>query len=561
MSQRRYRRPLNTPEFRGARPRCYSREVRVGISIERDVEVPTRFGFNLYADLFRPEPGDGPVPVLVAWTPYGKHDPSPLATLFPTCGVKPEWTSDLTIFEAPDPAYWCMHGYAVLAIDIPGVWFAQSPAHFCDPQEAEAFADAIEWAGTQRWSNGRVGLSGVSYLTVMQWRVAALNPPHLAAINPWEGWSDTYREVVRHGGIPETSFWPYIQTRWGASDQVIEDLWAETAEHPLFDSFWQDKAAPLEQIKVPAYVVASWSDHALHTRGTLEGFRRIGSSEKWLEVHGRKKWAHYYDPESVERQRAFWDHHLKGITAAPAWPRVCYEERERHGLATWCASSDWPLPEVRQTRFYLDAATSRLVSDNPPAAGHSVYDSLAEDGEAVFDLTFAEETSVVGHGWLHLHFAPQASDDADIFVVIEKLDHEGRFVPFSHYAVFEDGPVALGWLRLSHRELDTEQSTPFLPVLAHRRELKVRPGERVVADIEILPSGTRFAAGETLRLRIRGRDGRSYPKPMLYARHEDTVNIGAHQIFAGGETASWLQLPLVRQILAPVMSHGGPDHG
>ena len=50
----------------------------------------------------------------------------------------------------------------------------------------------------------------MSYLTQMQWRVAELNPAHLAAINPWEGWTDTYREVVRHGGIPETSFWPYI---------------------------------------------------------------------------------------------------------------------------------------------------------------------------------------------------------------------------------------------------------------------------------------------------------------------------------------------------------------
>src|ERR1035438_4003175 len=61
----------------------------------------------------------------------------------------------------------------------------------------------------------RAGLPGVSYLASAQWSIAATNPPHLAAINPWEGWSDTYREVVRHGGIPETYFWPYIGQRWG----------------------------------------------------------------------------------------------------------------------------------------------------------------------------------------------------------------------------------------------------------------------------------------------------------------------------------------------------------
>ena len=91
-----------------------------------------------------------------------------------------------------------------------------------------------------------MGLSGVSYLTSSQWTIAATRPPHLAAINPWEGWSDTYREVARHGGIPETYFWPYIGERWGYGTGRVEDLAAETAAHPLFDDFWASKAAPLE---------------------------------------------------------------------------------------------------------------------------------------------------------------------------------------------------------------------------------------------------------------------------------------------------------------------------
>lgn len=250
MTGYRYRRPLNTPEFRGARARGYVSETADGLLIERDVEIPTRFGFNLYADLYRPERASDPLPTLIAWTPYGKHDPAPIAVIYPASGAKAEWMSDHTIFEAPDPAYWCAHGYAVLTIDIPGLWHAQSPAHFIAPEEAEACADAIQWAGTRAWSNGKVGLSGVSYLTVSQWRVAELNPPHLAAICPWEGWTDTYREVVYHGGIPETFFWPYIQTRWGASDHMIEDLWAETAEHPFYDEFWETKSARLERIEV-----------------------------------------------------------------------------------------------------------------------------------------------------------------------------------------------------------------------------------------------------------------------------------------------------------------------
>ena len=180
--------------------------------------------------------------------------------------------------------------------------------------------DLIEWAGTQPWSTGRVGLSGVSYLASIQWFVAALAPPHLAAINPWEGWSDTYREVARHGGIPETCFWRYLPSRWGHSVTEVEDLAAEDAEHPLYDAFWASKSAPLERITVPAFVVASRSDQGPHTRGTLEGFKQIASRQKWLEVHGRKKWAYFYERVPMERLREFFDHFLLGkSTGVLSW--------------------------------------------------------------------------------------------------------------------------------------------------------------------------------------------------------------------------------------------------
>jgi uncharacterized protein len=316
----RFRRPLNTPEFRGSRPRKYERSLDNGVIIERDVRVPTRAGFDVFADVYRPADESKRSPPLIAWTPYGKSDPAPLHKIYPTCGVQEGWISDYTIFEAPDPMYWVPKGYVVICADVPGLWYANTQAYLMAPEEDAAYYDLIEWAGVQPWSNGRVGLSGVSYLTVSQWRVAALKPPHLAAINPYEGWSDTYREVVRHGGIPETSFWPYIQVRWGASDYPIEDLWRETEEHPLWDAFWASKAANLAAIDVPAYVVASWSDHGMHTRGTLEGFKKMASKQKWLEVHGRKKWFYYYRPDNVERQREFFDHFLKGSSAKLDWP-------------------------------------------------------------------------------------------------------------------------------------------------------------------------------------------------------------------------------------------------
>jgi predicted acyl esterase len=542
----RLRAPLNSPEFRGARARRYERVVEGDMVVERDLRVPTRFGFDIWIDLYRPRDESLKAPVLVAWTPYGKHDPAPLAILYPASGVQAEWMSDHTIFEAPDPVYWTARGYAVITAEVPGTWYAETDAGYFSPKEAEAHYDLIEWAGVQDWSNGKVGLSGVSYLSSCQWKVAALKPPHLAAINVWEGWSDTYNEIVRHGGIPETWFWPHIQVRWGVSDKKVEDLWALTAEHPHFDDYWRSKVADFAAIDVPAYIVASWTDHGVHTRGTLEGFKGISSTQKWLEIHGSKKWAYYYEPPSVVRQTAFFDHFLKGEeTELADWPPVRLHVRDRFAVAVQKPAQQWPVEETRYERLYLDAANAGLSREAPAASGQAAYDPLDYDGRAIFDFPIHAETELVGHMKLKLWVSTDAGDDLDLHVAVEKLRADGTKEGFAHWAVFEDGPVAMGWLRVSRRKLDPDRSTDYQPVLANTTDDKLAPGEVAEVDIEILPSGTRFLAGETLRLIVKGRDIYDHPKPMLYMRHEDSVNLGTHRIHTGGDTPSFLLIPVV----------------
>jgi predicted acyl esterase len=128
---------------------------------------------------------------------------------------------------------------------------------------------------------------------------------------------------------------------------------------------------------------------------------------------------------------------------------------------------------------------------------------------------------------------------------VQKLDVDGNLVPFTYYAQFEDRPVALGWLRVSHRELDGERSTEYQPVLAHKREQKLLAGEIVPVDIEIWPSGTSFRPRETLRLVVQGSDIYRYPEPLVYARHEVSVNRGRHVVHAGGQYESYLLVPVV----------------
>ena len=539
----RFRSALSAPQDRGGTPPKHEKTLIGDVLYEKDVAVALADGTIIHVDVFRPL--HGIAAPLIAWGPYGKHGHTRYSVNFPNADVDDDTLSAYTAFEAPDPMYWVPHGYAIINADPRGTWYSQGRATYLSPQEAEDYAALIGWAGTQDWSNGKVGLSGVSYLTSSQWRVAELKPPHLAAINPWEGWSDTYREVVRHGGIPETSFWDYLPGRWGHGVGAVEDLRLETRERPLFDAYWESKRAKLEKIKVPAFVCASWTDQALHTRGTLEGFRRISSGQKWLYVHGRKKWAHYYEPRSLEMQRAFFDHFLHGKTTQLAsWPPVRFELREKYNQGKELAARLWPIEDTQYEALYLAPGA---LNASPGEDATVSYDPTQGE-RAVFDHCFDTPTDLVGHMALSLKVSIDAGDDMDIFVAVQKLDANGNVVPFAFYAQFEDGPVALGWLRVSHRELDQQASTPHRPVLAHRREQKLEPGEIVPVDIEIWPSGTHFDAGEGLRLIVQGSDIYDYPKPSVYARHEALRNAGRQTLHLGGPSPARLLLPVIQTV-------------
>ncbi|MGH2895304.1 MAG: CocE/NonD family hydrolase, partial [Solirubrobacteraceae bacterium] len=354
-----------------------------------------------------------------------------------------------------------------------------------------------------------------------------------------------YREMSYHGGIPEDRFGPMWRSRRVPySTGRVEDTVTMYAEHPLFDAYWQSKTPDLARVQVPAFVVASWSDQGLHTRGTLEGFRQISSQEKWLLVHGRKKWQFYYEPENVELLREFFDHFLRGIsTGVGSWPRVRVEVRERFYVGHYRDDRQWPLSGTDYRPLYLDASTAQLQP--AAAAGESEVRYDAVGGRAEFSHRFGADTDLVGPMRLHVWVQAQGADDMDLFVALQKFDADGEIVPFSFFNSLHDGPVALGWLRASHRELDEARSSPGQPWHPHRHEQLLKPGEVVAVDIEIWPSGTRFGAGEELRLVIQGSDVYTYPPGVVNAGHSQTRNAGSHVIHTGGRYDSQLFIPVI----------------
>ena len=518
-----------------------------GVIFDRDVAVTMRDGMRLMTNLFRPADGK-PVPAILSVTPYGKDKlPDRLGMFFMwLAGVRfgDINVSRYTGFEAPDPLYWVRQGYAVLQADVRGMHKSEGKAGVLSAQDAEDYYDLIEWAATQPWCDGGVALSGVSYLAMSQWRVAALRPPHLKAIIPWEGVSDLYREFVFQGGIPETGFIPiWWKNRMlrgrNKNFPLAEDFLEEIARHPLDDAYWSGKRPALERIAVPALVCASWSDQGLHTRGSFEGFARLGSPQKWLYTHGRKKWETYYSEEAVTTQRRFLDHYLKGRDNGwPETPRVRIELRKSYYQHEVRYEAEWPLAATRFVPLYLAAGGAALRLEPQTAESCASYD--AASGRAAFSFRFAAPAELTGEMKLRLWVGTSEGDDLDLFVVLRKFDTANREVFFCGYNGYEKDAVAKGWLRVSHRALDAARSRASRPYHSHDRIEKLAPRAVVPVEIEILPSSTWFEAGSRLEVTVQGRDAAKYPA----FKHRDLVNRGIHSLHCGASYDAHLLVPV-----------------
>lgn len=543
-----FQRGISPAEADVPEPR-FSVSLEDGMRIERNQPVALNDGTIVYVDVFRPD-DDEMVPALIAWGPYGKHNGGAVYQQFKDesgrmgGGVKPGWLSPYTTFEGPDPRRWCANGYAVVNVDPRAMWWSGGEyASFWDEREARDCADVITWAGTAPWCTGKVGMSGVSYLAVAQWWAASLRPPHLAAINPCEGLSDVYREFAFHGGIPShfPTFWQKERLKY--STTKVEAMADMMITHPLMDAYWNSKRPDLTQIEVPAYVIASWSDQGLHTRGTLAAYEQLSSPHKYLEVHGRKKWEYYHQPSTVARTRQFFDRYLKDIdNGVDDWPKIRLETRISSYLGVQLTPTRWPPQDTTLRRLFLDAASNALLDDSPTVAATISYETGEGGGEVSFDYIFTEAVDVIGGMRLRVWVEAVSADDMDLYVAVKKLDRHGTEVAFPFANVLEHGPTALGWLRVSHRRIDAERSTSNQPWHTHTRAEPLQPGEVVPVDIEIWPSATRFQIGDGLRLSIRGSD---FYSGAVMSRHTDSRNRGAHVLHAGNTFDSHLVFPVL----------------
>ncbi|NYT67089.1 CocE/NonD family hydrolase [Pusillimonas noertemannii] len=521
------------------------------MAIDWDVPITMDDGAVLRADVYRPL-GEGRYPMLMTHGPYAKGLPFQTGYAFAWNALErdhPEALADSSnkyqAWETPDPEIWTReYGYVCIRVDSRGAGRSPGRIDVLSPRETQDFHDCIEWAGTQSWSNGKVGLTGISYYAMNQWQVAATRPKHLAAICPFEGAADFYRDAVRHGGILCT-FWirwypvqvSAVQNGLGergksnpntgeliAGPQTeppealaarIADLPAEQRAHTLDDDYFRQRTPALENIEVPVLSRGNWGGLGLHLRGNTEGYQRAGSRQKWLEMHGYEHWTEYYTREGRAMMRKFFDHFLKGEDngwekTAPVQLNVRHPDRfiKRE-------EQEWPLARTQWTRHYLDAS-GKTLREVPPGPASAHYRGFSP-GITFWTEPQKTELELTGPVAAKL-FVSSSTADADLFLTLRAFGPHGREALFTG-ASDPNNPVAYGWLRASHRKLDAGKSLPYRPYHAHDEAQPLTPGEIYELDIEIWPTSIVLPRGWRLALTVAGQDfdhGLPGPMPRTY---------------------------------------------
>jgi putative CocE/NonD family hydrolase len=571
--------------------------------------VPMRDGTKLAMDIFRPSVQgklvSGPLPVIWTETPYRRA-----FTMYGKLHT--------ILMENPWLEILLKHGYIVAAVDIRGhgASFGVSRGAFAPEEAADAY-DITEWLAAQPWSSGKIGMYGVSYQGIIQYMAASAAPPHLVAIMPDMAMFDSY-SFTYPGGVFQDDFiseWSNIvkmldgfapaapvdndpgskllaaalkehQKNVYPIDYVTkgpfrDSVLPETDIQPFLDWSPQDYLKDIKEAgsRIAIYHVAGWFD--MWPRDAFTWFANLPNPQKiiilpWSHSHEYAKgWKETVGPllgfdlkfDIGTDQLRWFDYWLKGIdNGIMSEPPICYFSMGAPEAKAMRFARQWPLPEVKPTRFYFQAgpsggmksANDGLLTQAPPKkkAGQDEYavdytattgkstrwnngrggdfhypDMAANDAKGLTYTSGPLRTAleVTGHPIVHL-WVTSTAGDGDFFAYLEEVDENG----YSHY-------ITEGVLRASHRKLAPAPYN-YMGLPYHRsfeEDKKPLPaGQPAELVFDLHPTSNIFDAGHRLRLTITCADQPNFQTPELSPAPKISV-------YRNKQFSSYVQLPII----------------
>jgi putative CocE/NonD family hydrolase len=579
----------------------------LGIQRFKDVKIALQNGLYVYADVFRPAK-EGKFPVIMNCGPYGRafyhHSIADDADFDAHEEMEERYfhgNPEGQVFENHETANtvdWVPHDYVLVRVDGPGSGKNPGTLAPFGIETAEAFRDAIDWAGEQAWSNGNVGLWGMSYYAMSQHAAASLEPRHLKAMIAIGTDVDLYDEVAYTGGILNEEFFTHwyragvLAAVCGEPNAVDFIAMLKAAEFRDFDTakaFGPRStillSPDMSKVKVPLWAIAC-TTHMAH-------FHQLGSSEAYLATNTTSRkidfWEDWftkpYSRAAIADHRAFFDYWLKGIdNGIMDKPPVRLEIRSGNGASYVQEENEWPIARTTYPKWFFDATPSAWSGDayrddflrlSPtPAAidAEATYSAeiplelrtgmppcflpvkppsvqeIWRTGISFISEPVDEDMVFAGYGKARL-WVSSTSADMDIYVSLRVLDANGQEVDYAGSTTMgmnvPNYPLAKGWLKVSHRKIDAARSTHYTVKHTHRKAdyAPLEEAQVVPVEIEIIPNTALIRKGYRLRVDIQPFDGVDHGPRHAYdaAYHDGAWNT----VYTGPERQGFIQLPIV----------------
>jgi uncharacterized protein len=551
-----------------------------GIKVEKDILVPMRDGVKLAINIYRPD-AEGKFPALLALGPFGKDEqgiPLPPQSLYRSA----IWDGNL---EAGDSTYIVPRGYIHIIADIRGSGRSGSgfPKGPQPNQGGKDGYDLIEWIAQQPWCNGNVGMTGYSVYSNIQPSVAREHPPHLKAIYMAAVITDMYRDMAYHGGILCLFQYGTWDGRGGTSgfaqqgtavSQMIRKLPPEELEHrrqallnhpdilhfpnlyflllypqknpgffdalmnPCDGPFWRDRAADnyYNQITVPVHLIGKWP----HFFTKYWEFYNSVNVPKKITMKG-------HDPEErpwredIDTVIRWYDHWLKGNnTGIMDEPPIKYYVL---GSEEWRYSQEWPLPGIEYTKYYLRgweglSLEPEMFTEEPDGFFQQpLHLSNKRDCVQYLSPPLPQDLEVIGPAAFNF-YASIDQEDTNWFVSLSDVSPNGS----------ETMVTNKGYLKASHRKLDTAKSKPCTPWHLHTEESleTIVPGEIYEYNVDLYNMANVFKAGHRIKLVIESMESPRDPEMVIHFHpHLCSSKATVHKIYRNKHYQSHLLLPVI----------------